>query len=1065
MGNNAFIKDIIRTLKNNVSRFIAIMIMATLGMGVFSGFAAGCNDVLEAADDFYKHQNNYDIQIVSTLGLTKEDMSAASVCSGVKSVYGNVSMEVKAEQPNDELLLANLTTLDQTGMNKPYLQSGQMPAKSGEIAVDSKFIKDSGLKIGDTIYLQEAEPKDKKQPEIENSADGDSDDNNDFSIDTENDSPSPSLALTEYRITAVVMNPLDISNSEGGATSASYSNAVPYTMFVTSDAVISDIYTSVYLTVSGADTLDTYSAEYGKLIDQVSGNIKRTIQEKRQQARYDEVVTSANQKIADGEKILQDKMNESEQKMNDAQKEIDDGFIKLNKGKEEIKAKESDLINGEKAFKEQKEKAEQEFVKAQKEIDENLLKLNSGEAELKKQKEETVNKFADLEQKTADEAALNALKNQKAVALEKLNDAEKEIETGKAKLISGQKALNDNKAKLVEAENRLKDGRKKLEDGKKELSDSEIKLNNGQKELDENRAKYNASIAKAQKKLSNAKSDVSEIEMTKWYVWDRTDNKSFAGIKSDMNFIRAVTTAFPVIFFLVAVLICLTTMTRMVEEDRGLIGTYKSLGYSKFRISLKYMVYVILACVIGGILGSVIGFIGLPLVIKIIFSGMYTLPFFRLNFYLFYAISGFGLFMLGIAGATVLSCGVLLHHCPAELMRPKAPKAGTRILLEYIPFLWKNLNFLQKVTCRNLLRYKKRAFMTLIGIAGCTMLIVLGFGLRDTVGGLMPDQYGKTTVYDAIVVTDSLNKNQMTALSKEWSSQGEVSSALEIQISAMTLSGKSEHTDITVMIIPEGSEIQKFVHLTDLKTNKEAVLPENSIVVTQNAAKKLSLKGGDKVSLLNDENIQHDFSVAFVAKNYIGNYVYMSETCYRNTFKDFEPSAFLLNLSDKVEGQKWLKNLKNDDRILSVNSSQETIDSFGEINLDMVIYLLIAMSAVLALAVLFTLSNINISERERELATIKVLGFQRKEVNSYVNKETTILSVIGILFGLPAGYGITYGILGNLSIANIAFQVRVSPLAYFIAFALTLTFTLLVNKITNKGLRKINMVEALKSVE
>jgi putative ABC transport system permease protein len=355
--------------------------------------------------------------------------------------------------------------------------------------------------------------------------------------------------------------------------------------------------------------------------------------------------------------------------------------------------------------------------------------------------------------------------------------------------------------------------------------------------------------------------------------------------------------------------------------------------------------------------------------------------------------------------------------------------------------------------------------MTIVGILGCTMLIVLGFGLRDTVGGLMLDQYDTVTVYDAIVVTDNLNSDEMKTLTNEWTSEGNVKDALPLQISSMTLRSQSNHTEITVMVIPDDADLNTYVHLQDSVTQKAMTLPSNGIVVTKSAAKQISLVKGDTASLLNENNIQHDFSVDFISANYVGNYVFISESCYQATFGDYAGSTFLLNLADKTDGQKWLTLLKDDDKILTVSSSQSAIDSFNAINLDMVIYLLIGMSAVLALAVLFTLSNINISERERELATIKVLGFQRKEVYSYVNKETVILSLIGILCGLPAGYAITYGILGNLSIADISFHVRVSPIAYLISAVLTLTFTLLVNKITNKGLRKINMVEALKSVE
>ncbi len=905
MRKRAFYKDIVRTLKNNLSRFFAITVMASLGIGVFSGFAVGCIDAIESADRFYHKQNTYDIQIVSTLGLTDDDLSAVSGVNGVREVFGSCNMDVKALKADGKLLPANLAVLDADGMNKPYVLEGKLPAQPGQIAVNSKFIKDSGLHVGDIITLSKADTAGETAAAGTTASDSGNDDKNDLEINMESDSTAPVLTVSKYEITAVILSPLDISNTGGGLSSVSFSsNSSDYMMYATADCIESGIYNAIYITIDGASELNCYSNEYQKLVDNVTATIKSTIQKNRQQARYDEVVADAKAKIAESEKLLADKKTEAE-------------------------------------------------------------------------------------------------------------------------------------------------------------------LIYGQNKPDKNKSDYEDSIAKAMQKLDDAKAKVADMDMTKWYVWDRRDNDNCAGLKSDINFIQEVTKAFPIFFFLVAVLISLTTMTRMVEEDRGLIGTYKSLGYSNFRISLKYIFYAVLACVIGGILGSVIGFVGLPMIIGIIMNTLYILPMYQMPFNLGYGLGGFGLFLLGISCATAISCFEMLHQRPAELMRPKTPKAGSRILLERIPFIWKKLNFLNKVTCRNLFRYKKRAIMTIVGILGCTMLIVLGFGLRDTVGGLMSDQFDTVTVYDAIAATDNLNKEKMNALVNEWKTSGMVKDELQIQVSNLTLRNNGDSVDIPVMVIPDDADLNKYVHLYNSANDKAMSLPLNGIVVTQNAAKKLALTSGDIVSLQNEDNLEHNFPVAFVATNYAGNYVYVRESCYQSAFGDYTGTSFLLNLTDNPKSQKWLNALSDDDRILTVSSSQTARDTFKDVNkiVNMVVYLLVGMSAVLALAVLFTLSNINISERERELATIKVLGFQRNEVYSYVNKETFILTLLGIICGLPAGYGITYGIMANVSIADTAFKVRVSIAAYLIAAVLTIIFTLLVNKITNKGLRRINMVEALKSVE
>ncbi len=1191
MKKRSLLKDIIGTLKNNLSRIIAIIVMVALGSGVFTGFAVGCLNVFQSANHFYDAQNTYDIKIVSTLGLTDDDLSAVSGVEGVSAVFGNNSIDVKPLQSNGNSLLANLNTLDKDGMNEPYVLEGTLPSKAGQIAVNFKFIDDTGLQIGDIITLSEADgEKDAAAADITTA--NNVDDEADLDITIESDSQAPVLAVAEYEITAIILSPLDISNKEGSMASFSFSaSSSDYMMYATAACIDSDIYTAIYLTIDGSSKLDCYSTEYQALMDNMTATIKTTLQKDREEARYDEVVSEANEKITDAEALLADKMTEAEQKLAEAQAEIDDGWVKVNDGWAEIISNESKLSDGEQALTDAKKSAKEKFDASQKEIDEGWTALNDGEEKLKNQEEATLKQFDSYEQQLAQnqvelnkqkseaddqlnktvatltiaeqqiwnskaakqiwvdmvadgvkaapyllsikqeetptseqtdayntamatlqtdtqalavcfmsagdalsEEQLNAfstlavthgtlnysqtlldeksatLTKQKSDALEQISDAKKEIQDNKAQLVNGQRKLDESKAEVEaqfsDKQTELKDGKQKLADAKKELEEAETELIDGQSKLDENKSDYEASIAIARQKLADGKEEAASISMTKWYVWDRSGNDSFSGLNSDISFIQEITKAFPLIFFLVAILISLTTMTRMVEEDRGLIGTYKSLGYTKYQISMKYIFYSVLACVIGGILGSVIGFYVLPKVIEIIVSRLYVLPTFQLSYYPVYGLSGFGLFLLGIVGATAISCGEMLHKRPAELMRPKAPKAGSRILLEHIHFLWKRLNFLNKVTCRNLFRYKKRAIMTIVGILGCAMLIVFGFGIRDTVGGLMSDQFDTITVYDAIVMTDNLSSEEMKSLSDEWKASKMVSAELQIQTTTLTLRS-NDNMDITVMVIPDGEDLEAYVHLYASDTHEAKTLPSDGIVVTQNAAKQLNLTNNDVVSLQNEDNMEYDFPVAFVATNYAGNYVYIRESCYQAAFGDYAENSFLLKLSDNSDAQTWLDTLSDDERILTVSSNQEVRNSFSDVNqiINMIVYLLIGMSAALAFAVLFTLSNINISERERELATVKVLGFLPKEVYSYVNKETFILTLLGILLGMPAGYGITYVILSNVSIADIAFRVRISVAGYLIAAVLTLAFALLVNHITNKALRKIDMVEALKSVE
>lgn len=1072
--------------------------MAGLGIGVFSGFATGCLDSLKAADRFYDAQNTYDIQIVSTLGLTQDDVSAAAGVDGVGAVYGSRSMDVKVLQSGGALKLATLTELDDRGMNQPYVLEGTLPHQSGELAVNSKFLKDTGLHVGDMVTLSAAESSKKADAKDNASANGADKTGNDLKIAVDSDSSAAALAVTEYKITAVILSPLKISADKSPTSVSSTSSSSDYLLYATNGCISGDVYSSLYLTINGASQLDCYSKDYQKLTDMVIARIKSTIQSSRQQARYDDLVGSANKEIADAEKTLDEKQADALQKLTDAQTEIDNGQAQLQSGRAELNRQET-------AVKQQFASGEQQLAQSRNSLDKQISGANTqltgvvsalpAGAQKTWNSEDTQRLWAAMmsdgtkaapyllaakkgetptpEETAAYTAAMGDLQKDTGSFAAGFGSAgsplTEEQTTSFSNLAVTQGTLTYSQTQLEQNASALKAHKDAAEaqfsEAWKKLTGSETQLKDGQAELDKNKTDYETSMANAHQQLAKAKADVANIASAKWYVWDRGHNDSFARFKSDVSFIQAVTTAFPVIFFLVAVLISLTTMSRMVEEDRSLIGTYKSLGYSNAEIRMKYILYAVLSCVLGELLGVLIGFVALPKAVGIIVSEMYVLPLFRLEFYPSYALGGFGLFLLGILGAAIFSCSEMLRQRPAELMRPKAPKAGSRILLERIPFIWKRLNFLNKVTFRNLFRYKKRALMTIVGILGCTMLIVFGFGIRDTVDGLMSDQFGTVTVYDAIVVTNKLDSAEIRALSEEWSAFAKETQ--QIQLSSMTLQSGNNNTDITVIVVPNGASFETYVHLRDAHTKQAMTLPSDGIVLTQNAAKRLGVTKGKIVSLQNGDNLSCDFPVSYVSSNYTGNFIYMRESLYQARFGDYAGNAFLLNLTDNPNCQSWLQALKDDDRILSVSSSQSAIDSFKDVNalINAVVYALIGLSAVLAVTVLFTLSNINISERERELATIKVLGFQRKEIYSYINKETMILTLSGILCGLPAGYGITYGILASVSIADIAFSVRVTPFAYVIAAVLTLVFTTLVNHFTNRDLRKINMVEALKSVE
>ena len=538
----------------------------------------------------------------------------------------------------------------------------------------------------------------------------------------------------------------------------------------------------------------------------------------------------------------------------------------------------------------------------------------------------------------------------------------------------------------------------------------------------------------------------------------------YSSIDSDAVSIETIAAVLPVIFLVVAVLVSLTTAMRMVEEQRGLIGIYKALGYSNARIMGKYAVYVLAASLIGSVLGDVVGFFALPAFLFGIFRTMYLVPTYGFAFDAVYAVGSVALFVVAITGATMFACRRDLRQTPAELMRPKAPKAGKRILLERIGPLWRRMSFLNKVTARNLFRYKARFFMTVFGILGCTMLLVCGFAIKNTVDSLPARQYDDVYGYDLMAVTAS---DDLAAARADLEGRDEVADLMELSVDNVTLINGADRSSMQLYVVPSGSSLEGYVRLEDAG-GSAIELPESGIVTTDNAAKILGFAVGDEIELRTSALDEETLTVEAVTVNYLGNAVYMTQEAYEQVFGDYEPNALLVQLSGDAEAQVDFANeLGADDIYLSLTSIEKMRGDFSTAFalINGIVYLVIVLAAGLAFVVLFTLSTTNISERERELATLKVLGFRRGEVRRYVNKETTVLTLLGVAFGLPAGWLLSYSFRFLLKLPAISFATYVSPWTYLIATGITLVFAFLVSRVTNRMLDRINMVEALKSPE
>lgn len=578
-------------------------------------------------------------------------------------------------------------------------------------------------------------------------------------------------------------------------------------------------------------------------------------------------------------------------------------------------------------------------------------------------------------------------------------------------------------------------------------------------------------IAEVEEKLIDAKSKIADIEKPQWYILDRNANAGYVGFIQDTQSIAKIGQVFPVVFFVVAILISLTSMTRMVEEQRTQIGTLKALGYTKPQIASKYVIYASLASIIGGILGMVVGFILLPKVIWMMYSMMYQITDISIHFNIQYGGVGLLLISVCMVGATIFSAMKELNATPATLMRPKAPKMGKRVLLEKIPFIWKHLNFSKKVTVRNLFRYKKRVLMTIIGISGCTALILTGFGLRDSISSILPSQYEKIFHYDIqLNFKNGLEEEQKQAYVEKLKQKEEIEEITPIYMTSTSAVKEDKKEDVQIVVAEQEETLEKAIHVLDVKTKESISMQDGEIYITDKLAELIGAKQGDWIVLQNDNEEGVTVKIGNIVENYISHYVYMNQATYTALYQqEYTNNALLLNNKELTEEQEELlaTELMEDKEVASITRATNSMRYMEDMLqlLNYVVVILIISAGLLAFVVLYNLSNVNISERIRELATIKVLGFYDQEVHSYVSRETVILTCIGIVIGLAGGFFLNSYIMGTCEINILRFPKCIQPSSYLIAALITIVFTVIVSIVTYFALKKIDMIESLKSVE
>ena len=679
---------------------------------------------------------------------------------------------------------------------------------------------------------------------------------------------------------------------------------------------------------------------------------------------------------------------------------------------------------------------------------------------------------AEIEQNTPliaeGEKQLEAGKQKLASALAQITAAEAQVAAGETSLSL---APDLAKLQLDLAEQKLENSREQLADGEEQLADAKEQLAEGEAEYERQKADAEAQLADAEQQIRDGEEQLAEMEEPEWYVLGRGANVSYASFLSNVDKVEAIARVFPIFFFLVAALVALTTMTRMVEEERLQIGTMKALGYARGAIAGKYVLYAMTATAAGCAVGLSVGFVLFPTVIWNAYTMMYELPRLYCQFNVLYAAIAAGLAIVCTLAATLNACWSTLAETPASLMRPKAPPAGKRILLERVPFIWRRMKFTYKVTARNLFRYKKRFFMTVIGISGCTALLVTGFGLHDSISDIVNVQFGDIFTYDATVTLQNPEDAEAGELHDVLENASLVADYMPVRQEQSDNTAEDGTTFTTYLFVPmDEAMFARFVTLADRTSGDAVAFSQTGVVITEKMSERMGVDAGDEVTLVNADGDEGTFRVDGVAENYVENYVYLSAETYEAGF-GVQPEANLvvLHAADASgEGRDALGSaLLSADGVSGVSFIADLKGSFSDMmsRIDIIVVVLILSAGALAFIVLYNLTNINITERVKEIATIKVLGFYDREVSAYVYRESIALSVIGTLAGLVLGVFLHMFVIHSVEVDAVMFGRTIKALSYVFSAALTIIFSVLVNLVMHRKLRRISMVESMKAPE
>lgn len=1107
----ALFTEITRTIKGSLARFLAIAGIVALGCGFFAGLKMASPDMQEAAHTFYENQHLYDLRVISTLGLSEKDVSALASVEGVEAVMPSRTVDIMATLTSSQST-ARVSSFRPGELNQPIVVEGRLPQGPYECVMSADPKKRADISLGQQIEL----------PDTSNGV---------------------HLKGGSYTVVGFVNAPTYPYVSNFGTTSLG-NGIVQQFVYVTEDAFADDDpYTEVYVTVQGATRYKSGSSAYQSAVDSVAERITQ-MNPSLAALRLQELKDDAQTQVDEARQKLEQSRQEAADKLGDAQKKLDDAEAQISAQQQKLDDGQKQYDTGRQQLTASRYSAEQQFAQAEAQITASEAQIAQGTAELSAGEAQyqaglaayNAGQATFTQQKSAFEAGRDAFLAGLAaqgITASTLEDAQQQlsalglptsqvdallatqaqISAAEAELASQQQALaaareelDQRTAQLHEAESQVAQARQDLSEarsatadqlsaaqeklaaslsrlnaGQTALQSAEAQTNEGRQSLEEQRTEVEKQLADGQAKIDEAQKKIDELKEPDVYVLDRTKEIGIAAYQADSERINDIANVFPLMFFLVAALVSLTSMTRMVSEERTLIGVHKALGYSTAQIAAKYLLYALLASLLGSVIGIACLSQVLPGVIISAYGSIYTIPNggapypIQLNSALLSGLSGIGITLLSTMAAVLSS----LKEEPSSLMLPKAPKAGSKILLERVEPLWSRLSFSWKVTIRNLVRYKRRLIMTLVGIAGCTALLLVAFGLRDSISDIIDNQWPAISHYDYIVgMTSDVSSEEANQINAELNQVGATNIHRITRENVLLESPTQKAGSLTRTTIMTSNSLQDLTGLATLRnrlSGQAIELREDSVVITEKLAKRLGVGVGDTIQVYAQDRIGNasgepsTLTITGVAENYVGSYLYVGPSAWHSLgIQDDATDGWYATLPEnQTTRDAFGEKLINQAGVATVDDVNEAIHTYKEslAVVNRVVAILIVAAALLAFIVLYNLTNINIEERIREIASLKVLGFTRHEVDAYVFREIALLAVFGALFGLVLGTYLEGFVVQTAEIDLVMFGRAIHAPSYWFAFGLTLVFSLLVYVAMRPKLKNIDMVESLKSVE